>query len=144
MDDLEHPQTNGPKTNSPTSSGPTSSGPNTNPGTTPGFEFNHPTIISLLYFASCFTGVTAIVGVVLAYVWRGEAKGGWEESHYQYQIQTFWIGLLGTILGIMLMIVVIGVLVLLAVAVLVIVRSVMSLLAAQKHEPMPNPTTWWI
>jgi len=51
------------------------SGPDTErgPGTTPGFEFNHPTIISLLYLASCITGVTAIVGVVLAYVWRGEA-----------------------------------------------------------------------
>ncbi|MGO4166076.1 DUF4870 family protein [Novosphingobium sp. YAF33] len=122
------------------------SGPDTErgPGTTPGFEFNHPTIISLLYLASCITGVTAIVGVVLAYVWRGEAGGGWERSHYQYQINTFWIGLVGSVLGVLLLVVVIGALVLMAVAVLVIVRSVMSLLNAQKHEPMPDPSTLWI
>lgn len=113
-------------------------------GTASGFEFNHPTIINLLYLASCITGITAIVGVVLAYVWRGEAAGGWEESHYQYQINTFWIGLVGTVLGVVLMIVLIGFLVLLAVAVLVIVRSVMSLLNAQKREPMPDPGTWWV
>jgi len=45
---------------------------------------------------------------------------------------------------VLLLVVVIGALVLMAVAVLVIVRSVMSLLNAQKHEPMPDPSTLWI
>lgn len=107
-----------------------------------GFEFNNPTIISLLYLASFITGITAIVGVVLAFVWRGEARADWEASHYQYLINTFWIGLVGSIAGFVLMIVLIGFLVLMAVAVLVVVRCVMSLLNAQKHAPMPNPSTW--
>ncbi|SLJ95139.1 DUF4870 family protein [Novosphingobium mathurense] len=107
-----------------------------------GFEFNNPTIISLLYLASFMTGVTAIIGIVLAFVWRNEPKADWEVSHYQYLINTFWIGLAGSVLGFMLMIVLIGFLILPAVAVLVIVRSVMSLLNAQKHAPMPNPSTW--
>ncbi|WP_395392984.1 hypothetical protein WBP07_17685 [Novosphingobium sp. BL-8A] len=109
-----------------------------------GFEFNHPTIICLLYLASCVTGVTAIVGIVLAYVWRGEATADWEASHYQYLINTFWIGLIGSIIGGLLLIVVIGILVLAAVGVLVIVRCVMSLLNAQKHQPMPNPGSWTV
>lgn len=116
-------------------------GSNAGSGATSGFEFNHPTIISLLYLASYFTGITAIVGVVLAFVWRGEATEDWERSHYQYLINTFWIGLAGTVVGALLIIVAIGFLVLAAVAVLVIVRSVMSLLNAQKHAPMPNPGT---
>lgn len=107
-----------------------------------GFEFNNPTIISLLYLASFITGITAIVGVVLAFVWRDEPKADWEISHYQYLINTFWIGLLGSIIGLLLTIVLIGIPILLAVAVLVIVRSVMSLVNAQKHTPMPNPMTW--
>ncbi len=118
--------------------------PNTGSSTTSGFEFNHPTIISLLYLASYFTGITAIVGIVLAFVWRGEPKEAWEESHYQYLINTFWIGLAGAVVGFLLLIVAIGLLVLAAVSILVIVRSVMSLLNAQKHAPMPNPGSWLV
>ncbi|MCJ2182085.1 hypothetical protein MTR62_05120 [Novosphingobium sp. 1949] len=115
---------------------PTSTGSN--------FEFNNPTIICLLYFASFITGVTAIIGVVLAFVWRGEANADWELSHYQYLINTFWIGLVGSILGAMLIVVLVGVLILPAVWVLVIVRTVLSLLNAQKHQAMSNPGSWLI
>lgn len=109
-----------------------------------GFEFNNPTIISLLYLASFITGITAVIGVVLAFAWRGEPRADWEASHYQYLINTFWIGLVGSIVGFLLLIVAIGLLVWAAAAVLVIVRSVMSLLNAQKHMPMPNPSTWLV
>ena len=70
----------------------TATAPRAEPGSPPasGFDFNQPTIISLLYLASFILGVTVIVGVVLAYVWKGEAHAGWEESHYQYLINTFW------------------------------------------------------
>lgn len=112
------------------------------PAQSSGFDFNHPTIISLLYLASFVTGITAIVGVVLAYVWRGESREPWEASHYQYLINTFWIGLVGSIIGFVLLIVLVGVFVLLAVMALMVVRSVLSMVRAQKREPMPNPGTW--
>lgn len=107
-----------------------------------GFDFNQPTIISLLYLASFITGITGLVGVVLAYVWKGEPKAAWEVSHYQYLIRTFWIGLIGGIIGFMLLIVLIGFLILPAICVLVVVRCVLSLVNAQKRAPMPNPETW--
>lgn len=107
-----------------------------------GFEFNRPTIVSLLYLGSFFFGITALVGVVLAYVWRGEAHADWESSHYRYLIRTFWLGLLGGILGALLMVVLVGFLLIAAVLVLVIVRSVLSLVNAQKRQPMPDPDTW--
>ena len=109
-----------------------------------GFELNNPTIISLLYLASFVVGGTGIIGVVLAFVWRSEPKAAWEESHYQYLINTFWIGLIGSIAGVLLMIVLIGFLLLAATAILVIVRSVLCLINAQKHAPMPNPGSWTI
>ena len=107
-----------------------------------GFDFNHPTIISLLYISSFVLGVTIIVGVVLAYVWKGEPHADWETSHYDYLIRTFWIGLIGSVISFVLMIVLIGFLLWIAVAVLVVVRSVLSLINAQKQMPMPNPETW--
>lgn len=106
-----------------------------------GFDFNRPTVVSLLYLSSFILGVTAIVGVVLAYVWKGEAHEEWEESHYQYLINTFWIGLVGGVVSLILMIVLIGFLLIVAVMILVVVRSVLSLVNAQKKIPMPNPGT---
>ena len=105
-------------------------------------EFNRPTIISLLYLAGFLVGITGLIGVILAFVWKGEPHEEWEASHYQYLINTFWIGLAGSVISFVLMIVLVGFLILLAVAALVIVRSVLSLLRAQKREAMPNPGTW--
>ena len=106
------------------------------------FDFNHPTIVSALYLSSFVLGVTVIIGVVLAYVWKGEPHAEWETSHYDYLIRTFWIGLIGSVISFILMIVLIGFLLWIAVAVLVVVRSVLSLINAQKQIPMPNPETW--
>ncbi|MFN3516274.1 MAG: DUF4870 family protein [Novosphingobium sp.] len=108
-----------------------------------GFDFNYPTIISLLYLSSFLLGITVLVGVVLAYVWKGETgREAWEASHYQYLINTFWIGLAGSIIGILTVILVVGFFVLLGTMALVVVRCVLSLVRAQRHEPMPNPGTW--
>jgi uncharacterized membrane protein len=114
------------------------------PGSAPagGFDMNQPTIIVLLYLASFVFGLTSIVGVVLAFNWKGEARGRWDESHYTYLINTFWIMLIGGIVGFVLLIVLIGFLILIATAVLVVVRCVMSLQNAQKQMPMPDPNTW--
>ncbi|MEZ5692721.1 MAG: hypothetical protein R3D99_02480 [Altererythrobacter sp.] len=114
--------------------------PNSGPPASGGFDANHPTIISLCYLGSFITGITGIVGIVLAYVWKDDAAD-WERSHYTYLIRTFWIGLIGSVISFVLMIVLIGFLTGLAVAVWVAVRSVMSLVKAQKREPMPDPET---
>jgi len=106
------------------------------------FDFNQPTIISGLYLSGFLLGFTWIVGVVLAYVWKDDAKAEWEASHYTYLIRTFWIGFIGTVISIILMIALIGFLLWAAVAVLMVVRCVLSLINAQKQEPMPNPKTW--
>lgn len=107
-----------------------------------GFDLNRPTIISLLYLSSFIVGLTGIIGAVLAFVWRGEPQAEWERSHYTYLINTFWIGLAGSIIGILLMVVLIGFLIIAATAILVIVRCVLSLVNAQKQAPMPKPDTW--
>lgn len=118
------------------------------PGTTQGFQLNHPTIISLLYLASFLTGITAIIGVVLGYLWKDENKGSWAESHLQYLVRTFWIGLLyGLAIGVSMILIVTIPLVPVAYAALAVwfvVRSLKALLSAQKQQPIADPTSWII
>lgn len=40
------------------------------------------------------TGWPSIIAVILNYVKRSEAQGTWLESHFRWQIRTFWFGLL--------------------------------------------------
>lgn len=48
----------------------------------------------VLYLAALLNGVTALIGVVLAYVKRGEAYGTIYESHFNNLISVFWLALL--------------------------------------------------
>jgi uncharacterized membrane protein len=40
------------------------------------------------------TGWPSIIAVILNYVKRSEVRGTWLESHFRWQIRTFWFGLL--------------------------------------------------
>ena len=40
------------------------------------------------------TGWPSIIAIILNYVKRSEARGTWLESHFRWQIRTFWFGLL--------------------------------------------------
>ena len=40
------------------------------------------------------TGWPSIIAVILNYVKRGETTGSWLESHFRWQIRTFWYGVL--------------------------------------------------
>jgi uncharacterized membrane protein len=44
------------------------------------------------------TGWPSIIAVILNYVKRGDVRGSWLESHFRWQIRTFWFGLLWTVL----------------------------------------------
>src|SRR5262252_10830495 len=40
------------------------------------------------------TGWPSIIAVILNYIKRSEARGTWLDSHFRWQIRTFWWGLL--------------------------------------------------
>ncbi len=50
-------------------------------------------IIYALFIAAFCNGFTALVGVILAYVKRGDARGTIYESHFTNTIEVFWITL---------------------------------------------------
>lgn len=116
------------------------------PPTTPSsgqFQFNNPTIVSLFYLAGFIAGgLPSIIGVILCYVWKGEPHPGWQDSHFQLHIRTFWFGVLQGLAGFLLIFAAgLGVVVWLWLAVWVGVRTVKALLAAQKELPLANPET---
>jgi uncharacterized membrane protein len=55
------------------------------------------------------TGWPSIIGVILNYVKRSEVRGTWLDSHFSWQIRTFWYALLWVAIGGVLFITVVGI-----------------------------------
>jgi uncharacterized membrane protein len=60
-------------------------------------------VVYALQVLSVFVGITAIVGVIINYVKREDAAGTLYESHFDWQIRTFWWGLLWSAIGFVLL-----------------------------------------
>ena len=60
------------------------------------------------------TGWPSIIAVILNYVKRSEARGTWLESHFRWQIRTFWYGLLWVALCLLFVVLTLGVALLVA------------------------------
>jgi len=52
-----------------------------------------------LYAGSYVFGLLVFAAVIVAYVNRGSVRGTWLESHYDWLIDTFWIGFAIAVLG---------------------------------------------
>ena len=97
---------------------------------------NLTTLIYALYAASFLVGVTAIVAIIINYVKRDDVRGSIYESHFRWQIRTFWFALLWGFLGVLTAIVVIGWFVLMADSIWIIYRIVKGWLYLNDGKPM--------
>ena len=104
-------------------------------------ETGQAKVIYVLYLAGFIVGVTPLIGVVMAYMAKGEAPE-WLDTHHRYQIRTFWIGFLYTFVSVLLTVILIGILGLLATAVWLIVRCIKGFQALDRGEPIENVATW--
>lgn len=43
--------------------------------------------------------IACIATVILAYIQLGSSRGHWVETHYRWQIKTFWIALVAVLVG---------------------------------------------
>jgi uncharacterized membrane protein len=88
------------------------------------------------------TGWPSLIAVILNYVKRGDVRGTWLESHFRWQIRTFWFGLLWVALCVLFVVVTLGVGLLIAWIPLAIVglwfiyRIVRGWLALLDRRPM--------
>ena len=57
------------------------------------------TVIYALQAASFLLGFTFIVAVILNYIKRDDVQGTWLESHFRWQIRTFWFSFLWAVIG---------------------------------------------
>lgn len=91
----------------------------------------------ILYALSPFVGVTAIVAIIINYIKRDDTRGTLYESHFRWQIRTFWWGLLWTVVGGALIFVLVGFAVLAANGIWMIYRVVRGFLNWNDAKPMP-------
>ena len=94
-------------------------------------------VVYALQAVGFFVGISWIVGVVINYVKKEDVAGTWLESHFRWQIRTFWFGLLWGVIGGLLAIIVVGFAVLFADAVWIIYRIVKGWLNLNDKRPMP-------
>jgi uncharacterized membrane protein len=94
------------------------------------------TVVYALYAAAFFCGITCIVAIIINYVKKDDVAGTWLESHFRWQIRTFWFGLLWGFLGAITWIIVIGWVILAANGVWLIYRIVKGWLNLNDNKPM--------
>ena len=99
--------------------------------------------VYILYLVGFLTGITFLVGVIIAYLQRGKTDSVCE-SHIQFQITTFWIGLLFFLVGLLTIQLGIGVVILICWVIWTLIRCVKGLLALNTREPIANPNSWWL
>lgn len=96
-------------------------------------------IVYVLQAASFFSGsLTLFAGIIINYVRREDVQGLWIESHFQWQIRTFWFTLLWTIIGAVTTLFLIGWVILLAVSLWLIYRVVKGWVYLSERRPLPD------
>jgi uncharacterized membrane protein len=92
-------------------------------------------------------GLPSVLAVILNYVRRAEARGTWLESHFDWQIHTFWYALLWIgvtlLVGAPLTLIIIGVYIVIMgfgiVGLWVAYRVARGWLRLRERRPMPRP-----
>ena len=95
-----------------------------------------------LYIASFLITFLSIVAIVIAYVFRDDVRGTYLESHFNYQIRTFWIGLLYAVICTVLCLVMIGYILFIGWAIWLLVRSIKGLRLLDRDQAIINEKTW--
>ena len=94
------------------------------------------TAIYALYAASLLVGITALVAIVLNYIKKDDVAVTLYESHFRWQIRTFWYSLLWGFIGCILIIVLVGFAILLADLIWFIYRIAKGWLNLNENRPM--------
>ncbi|MGM0783659.1 MAG: DUF4870 family protein [Pseudomonadota bacterium] len=101
-----------------------------------------PIVVYALFLAGIVSGgLTALVGVVMAYVYRGEGPA-WLDDHYRFLIRTFWIGVLYFGVSGVLTLVLIGFLTWLLAVLWLVIRCVKGLKRLQEQRAPDDVMTW--
>lgn len=101
-------------------------------------------VLSPAFIVTAFlTGWPSIIAVIINYVKRGDARGTWLDSHFSWQLRTFWYAVLWVVLAGILILTFVGIplawLLLVAVGIWVLYRIIRGWIALVEDKPMPVP-----
>jgi uncharacterized membrane protein len=96
-----------------------------------------------LIITSFLTGWPSIIAVIVNYVKRDEVRGTYLESHFGWQLRTFWYAVLWLVVIGVLVMTIVGIVLALPIAfgvgIWVIYRIVRGWMALAARKPMPLP-----
>tara|TARA_R110002049_G_scaffold156512_7_gene321553 strand:+ start:276 stop:638 length:363 start_codon:yes stop_codon:yes gene_type:complete len=100
-------------------------------------------LTSAFVVTAFLSGWPSILAVILNYIQRDETRGTYLESHFLWQIRTFWYALLWLIVGGVLVVTIIGIplalIIVVVVGLWVLYRMLRGLARLMDGEPMPVP-----
>ncbi|GLU34461.1 hypothetical protein WKR88_23710 [Trinickia caryophylli] len=100
-------------------------------------------VLYALYALHWFTGgISGLVAIIIDYLKRTDAEGTPYAAHIQWQIRTFWFGVLGYLVGGALVFVAIGFIVIAAVSIWMLYRIVKGWLYLYDNKPL-EPQAWF-
>jgi len=98
---------------------------------------------SVLVVTTFVTGCPSIIAVILNYVKRSEVRDTWLDSHFGWQIRTFWFALLWLFVGGMVFVTFVGipfaVVIWVVTGLWVLYRIARGWMALSAEKPMPLP-----
>ena len=97
--------------------------------------------VYILYLIGFLTGFTALIGVIIAHVKAPNATASLQ-THFRFQIYTFWIGFAFLILGWLLSYLGVGFLILAWWFVWTLTRCIKGLIYVNEGRPIVKPTSW--
>jgi|SRR5690349_3015108 uncharacterized membrane protein len=95
-----------------------------------------------LVVTAFLTGWPSIIAVIINYVKRSEVRATWLDSHFSWQLRTFWFALLWLVVGAVLFATVVGipvaVVVWIGTGIWVLYRLIRGWLALGSRQPVPR------
>ena len=99
-------------------------------------------VIYILLIVGTIVGFTGIIGLIMAYVMKGDSAS-WLQTHYRFQIRTYWISVLYVFVGILTLPINLGYFILLFTFVWLIVRCAKGLKQLEENQPVKNFESWF-
>jgi len=99
-------------------------------------------VIYILLIVGTIVGITGIIALIMAYVFK-DNSADWLQTHYRFQIRTYWIGFLYVLIGIFTLQIMLGYFILLFTFVWMIVRCAKGLKQLEEKQPVKNLESWF-
>lgn len=104
-------------------------------------DWGYALAVYILYFLGFVTVITALVGVIIASV-KTSSSGKLMQSHFRFQVHTFWIGLMYFVAGGVLLFFYIGAIIWLWWTVWTLIRVIKGMILLNDGKPIVSPTSW--